>query len=83
MDPQLAADFRTGNRYYAACAAALTGCGRSEDRADLTDAEQARWRKQALECPCATLAVRGRILDANPASREAVRRRAPSWRGPC
>ncbi|MBN2197331.1 MAG: tetratricopeptide repeat protein, partial [Polyangiaceae bacterium] len=45
-DPRLAED--DGNRYSAACAAALAGCGRGEDAASLNGVERARWRAQAL-----------------------------------
>jgi tetratricopeptide (TPR) repeat protein len=35
-------------RYAAACAAALAGCGRGPDAAQLNDGARARWRKEAL-----------------------------------
>jgi serine/threonine-protein kinase len=80
--PQLAADPRTGHRLLAACAAALVGCGRAEDGADLSDAERARWRKQALEWLRAELAAMVRLLDANPAGqRETIRGLLTFWRG--
>jgi Flp pilus assembly protein TadD len=54
-DPKLAEDMRSGHRYNAACAAALAGAGRGEDK--LTDeAEKARWRKQAVAWLTADLA---------------------------
>ncbi|HTU23366.1 MAG TPA: tetratricopeptide repeat protein, partial [Gemmataceae bacterium] len=36
------------HRIYAACAAALAGCGQGEGAEKLTEAERAGWRKQAL-----------------------------------
>jgi tetratricopeptide (TPR) repeat protein len=45
--PDLMDDLEAGHRYQAACAAALAGCGRGEDAAKLSAAEQARWRQQA------------------------------------
>ncbi|MHC4551107.1 MAG: tetratricopeptide repeat protein [Planctomycetota bacterium] len=36
------------DRYNAACAAALAGCGAGEDAAELDEAERARWRAHAL-----------------------------------
>jgi tetratricopeptide (TPR) repeat protein len=46
-DPELTGDPKSGNRYEAACAAALVACGKSEDAAAIKDAERTRWRKQA------------------------------------
>ncbi len=42
--PQLADDLSTGNRYNAACAAALAGCGRGKDAGSLDEMERARQR---------------------------------------
>jgi tetratricopeptide (TPR) repeat protein len=47
--PALADDLSASHRYYAACYAALAGCGRGEDAGPLTDQERARLRKQALD----------------------------------
>jgi serine/threonine-protein kinase len=47
-EPKLAEDLTNQNRYRAACAAALAGCGQGEDAARLDDAERARLRQQAL-----------------------------------
>ena len=38
----------SGDRYSAACAAALAGCGKGADAAALDGPERARWRRQAL-----------------------------------
>jgi superkiller protein 3 len=46
--PALADDLQRGCRYSAACAAALAGCGRGMDAADLGDEERTRLREQAL-----------------------------------
>ena len=43
-----AMDVRSDHRYRAACAAALAGCRRG-DGANLSPAEQARWRERARE----------------------------------
>ncbi len=45
--PELAGDVQSGNRYNAACAAALAGCGQGDD-APAADADRARLRAQAL-----------------------------------
>jgi serine/threonine-protein kinase len=47
MKPELVEEPRTGYRYDAACAAALAGCGRGGDGAELSDAEREHWRVQA------------------------------------
>jgi tetratricopeptide (TPR) repeat protein len=81
MDPKLAAAFRNGHCFQAGCAAAMAGCGRSEDGADLSDAERASWRTQSRQWLSADLAAWVRMLDANPASREAVRDVMTHWQG--
>jgi serine/threonine-protein kinase len=48
-DPNLADDPHVSHRYNAACAAALAGCGLGEDAGKLSEAERARWRKQARQ----------------------------------
>src|SRR5262249_17083101 len=55
------------NRYNAACAAALAGCGRGKDADKLDDKERARLRSLALDWLCADLEVEGRLLDKDPA----------------
>jgi serine/threonine protein kinase/tetratricopeptide (TPR) repeat protein len=47
--PSLAKDATAEYRYYAACAAALAGCGQGEDAVKLDKKERALWRNQALE----------------------------------
>jgi serine/threonine protein kinase/tetratricopeptide (TPR) repeat protein len=47
-EPKLADDRRTGERYNAACAAALAGCGQGQDAAGLEAKERARLRQTAL-----------------------------------
>jgi eukaryotic-like serine/threonine-protein kinase len=55
-DAKLAADVQTGDRYNAACVAALAGRGQGDDADKLDDKEQARFRKQAVEWLRADLA---------------------------
>src|SRR5262249_19423345 len=45
----LAEDTEAGNRYDAACAAALAGCGQGKDPNRPDDAERVRLRRQALD----------------------------------
>jgi tetratricopeptide (TPR) repeat protein len=55
------------NRYNAARAAALAGCGRGQDADQLNDPERARLRRQALDWLSAGLEAQGRLLDMDPA----------------
>jgi serine/threonine-protein kinase len=48
-EPRLTEDVATGNRYNAACSAALAAAGRWEEKTVLNDQAKARWRKQALD----------------------------------
>jgi Flp pilus assembly protein TadD len=62
-DPSLTDGRSLGNRYNAACAAALASCGTGEDGATLTDSERARLRKQALDWLRGELAVWASVLE--------------------
>ena len=55
-DPKLAEDMTAWNRYNAACAAARAATGKGDDKPPLSEPEQARWRKQALDWLKADLA---------------------------
>jgi serine/threonine-protein kinase len=59
----LADDLQQQHRYNAACAAALAGCGRGKDAANLIEEERARWRRQALTWLRADLTAWGRQFD--------------------
>jgi tetratricopeptide (TPR) repeat protein len=61
-DARLADDLRDTNRYNAACAAALAGCGRGEEAEKLDDRDRAHLRCQALSWLRADLTVWGRVL---------------------
>jgi WD40 repeat protein/serine/threonine protein kinase/tetratricopeptide (TPR) repeat protein len=65
-EPQQAEALDTANRYNAACAAALAGCGQGTDAAKLDDTERSRLRRQALTWLRADLAAWRRFLEANP-----------------
>ena len=64
--PKLADVLEVSNRYNAACAAALAGCGQGQDAAALDDAERARLRRQALDWLRADLAAWGQLLQKQP-----------------
>src|SRR5262249_51649093 len=55
-EPKLAEDTRAGHRYNAACAAALAGAGKGNDKPPLDEKDKAYWRKQALDWLKADLA---------------------------
>jgi serine/threonine protein kinase/Flp pilus assembly protein TadD len=78
-DPKAADPRRGGNRYSAACVAALAGTGEGKDVADLDDRERARWRQQALAWLGADLAFWKNHLRANPGTRVAVQGVLLEW----
>jgi serine/threonine protein kinase/Flp pilus assembly protein TadD len=79
-DPKLADDLAAGDRYDAACAAALACCGRGADAGKLGDRERARWREQALGWLRADLAAYAeRLKGGKPADRVRVRRMLRHW----
>jgi tetratricopeptide (TPR) repeat protein len=78
--PSLAADPRTEVRYYAACAAALAGCGQGNDASKLDEAERGRWRRQALDWLRADLALWTKQADSPaPQVRALVRKALTNW----
>lgn len=78
--PHPTRDLGSGNRYNAACVAALAGCGRGADAVGLREAERTRWRAQASAWLRADLAVLGKMLDTNASSRNEVRDTLVLWR---
>src|SRR5262249_10142561 len=64
--PALAEDVETWDRYKAAGAAALAGCGQGKDAVGLTANERANWRRQALDWLRADLKAWGQLLDKAP-----------------
>jgi serine/threonine-protein kinase len=70
----------TEGRYLAARCAALAGCGRGKDAAKLSDAERARWRKQAREWLRADLALWARTLESGyELDRDLAKRMLTHW----
>jgi serine/threonine-protein kinase len=61
--PGLADEPGSENRYQAACAAALAGCGRSKDEHAADSTARKRWRQQAIESLSAELTAVSRLLD--------------------
>ena len=79
--PGLADDLGAENRYQAARAAALAGCGRGKDEPPPDDAARKRWRQQALDWLRAELAAVAGLLDkGTPRQRADVPRRLGRWR---
>jgi serine/threonine-protein kinase len=66
-DPKLADDPRVSHRYNAARAAALVGSGIGQDGVALSEAERARWRKQARDWLRADLAAFDKKMDSGAA----------------
>jgi serine/threonine protein kinase/Flp pilus assembly protein TadD len=80
--PALADDLSTGDRYNAARAAALAGCGQGQDATGLGDKERARLRQQALGWLRADLEALRRLRDKGPdetGSRAAVAGNLRHW----
>ncbi len=65
-DPKLSDDMQAQQRYNAACAAALAGCGQGKDEPPLDEPARARWRKQAIDWLKADLAFWTRQVEAGP-----------------
>jgi tetratricopeptide (TPR) repeat protein len=79
-DPKLAEDYGLGHRLNAARAAALAGCGRGDDGANLSEEVQTRWRAQARAWLELDLAASSTKLDGgNAPDRELVRQRLTNW----
>ena len=69
------------NRYNAACAAALAGCGQGKDEPPLDEPARARWRKQAIDWLKADLAFWTRQVEAGPQqARAAVVQTLQHWK---
>ncbi len=78
---QLPDDMRAGFRYNAPIVAVLAGSGRGEGGANLSEAERARWRKQAREWLQADLAAWSKNLDSSPAAdRTLITKILTHWR---
>jgi tetratricopeptide (TPR) repeat protein len=78
-DPKLADGVRSGNRYDAARAAALAGCGQGQD-APAAAAERARWRGRALHWLQDHLALTSaHLASGTPQAREEVRGWLRHW----
>ncbi len=68
------------NRYDAARAAALAGCGQGKDAGGLTECQRARWRKQALDWLRADLdALVTQDLGIGSQNRQAAARQLRIW----
>jgi hypothetical protein len=79
--PALAEDLKAGNRYNAACAAALAGSGQGQDEPPLDDAAKARWRTQARDWLKADLAAWGKGLESAPDQvRASIRQTLQHWK---
>jgi serine/threonine-protein kinase len=79
--PKLAEDMSAKNRYNAACAAALAGCGQGKDDPPLDEATKAHWRKQALDWLKADLAAWSKVLENGPPqARQSIPQTLQHWK---
>jgi serine/threonine-protein kinase len=79
-EPKLAEVISAGNRYHAACAAALAGCSQGTDADKLDDKERARWRQQALDWLRQDLAAwRSALANGNAQTKAEAQRRMRHW----
>jgi len=76
-DPMLAAR-PEGQRYNAACAAALAGCGHGDDANLLNDEDRARWRHQAAAWLRADLTLLNEVAQ-KPDQRQQVAKTLAHW----
>ncbi|MGO9470464.1 MAG: tetratricopeptide repeat protein, partial [Isosphaeraceae bacterium] len=80
-EPKLAGDMQAGNRYNAACAAALAGSGQGKDNPPLDAPSKARWRRQAIDWLKADLAAWSKMLEKGPpAARESISETLKHWK---
>ncbi len=80
-DPKLAEDLKAQTRYRAACSAAVAGSGGGADGPGLSEAERARWRRQAHEWLRLDLAAWTKRLEAaKPAERAEAQKALARWR---
>ncbi len=79
-EPKLAGDMQAGNRYNAACAAALAGSGQGKDDPPLDEPAKARWRKQAIDWLKADLAAWSKVLEKSPpVARQSISETLKHW----
>jgi serine/threonine-protein kinase len=79
--PELADDLRAANRYNAAFAAALAGCGQGKNEATVASDERERLRKQALVWLEADVAAYERLMKTGTLQdRTFVRKSLGRWR---
>jgi tetratricopeptide (TPR) repeat protein/serine/threonine protein kinase len=77
---KLTNDMQLKQRYNAACAAALAGCGQGNDADKLDDKERVRLRQQALAWLRANLDLwTKRLADAKPQERQALVKTLKHW----
>jgi serine/threonine-protein kinase len=79
--PELADDLRIANRFNAACAAALAGCGKGDDVGPLQELELKALREQARELLQLDLtAWTKKVADGTPADPIQAQRMLAGWR---
>jgi serine/threonine-protein kinase len=79
-DPRLAEDPAIGNRYSAARAAAMVGCGHGTDVKGMSEEERRRWRDQARRWLQDDLTAWDKLLVSNPDVRLRAAQALSRWR---
>jgi len=80
-DGRLADDVRAGNRYNAACSAALAGCGQSKDDPPPSAELRNRLRQQARDWLKADLAACSKLLESSPPeARQSIAKTLQQWK---
>ena len=77
--PLLAEDISSANRYNAACAAALAGCGQGLDAGGLNRKDRTHLREQALGWLRADLIQWSKLLEKDPKQARARVRQLKQW----
>lgn len=79
--PALANSLKSGNRYNAACCAALAGCGKGKDAGELHESARLHWLRQALDWLRADFKMlREQLGSADAKTRSEARRMLRHWR---
>lgn len=81
-DPKLAEDIGKGNRYNAACTAALAAAGRDKDESPLVDAARVQMRRRAFDWLRADLGAWSRLLRGGSAQDQPqIQQTLQHWKG--
>jgi len=80
VHPKVSDDLNSGNRYNAACAAALAGSGKDKEVPPLDDAARVNWRTKAREWLRADLTAWNKRMDGPAEGREPIATALAHWK---